>query len=291
MVVAQDAAPHNGQIRVGPQEVVGELRDEVQQIAKDLFVNPHGDVFPVQDNAVFVVVDVGAVLQEEVGPVEAQGKDAVILPGGVAQVSGVALVLRAQEALGIARALGLSGGGNGLGVLLRLGEVDGNVQYTIFRLRCPPLILQNSIPADVIRVPGEGIVPVRRLSGRTGVPLPEGADDLRRPGQEDAHQFGVQQVEVVGGVAVQDAPAERVRAQGLQRLVQGGQGLRQVRGKPAEAVQFQGFQQTVGGPDPVLLRNPALPDRVLHQTGKFKFHGRFPPLRPSGSSRPQGGYR
>ena len=54
----------------------------------------------------------------------------MVLPGGVVHASGVALVLPAELALGVAPLGGRLGGGDGSGVLLRLGQVDGCLLYT-----------------------------------------------------------------------------------------------------------------------------------------------------------------
>jgi len=85
----------------------------------------------VQNDAVLVVVDIGAVLEEPVLLMDGDGDDPVVLPGGVVEPSGVALVLSAQQALRIAALGGGLRRGDGLGVLLRLGEIDGDVQFPV----------------------------------------------------------------------------------------------------------------------------------------------------------------
>ena len=62
VVVGQDGAAHDGQVRVGAHEVVGELPHKVQQLGKAGPVDLHGDVLPVQADAVLVVVHIGGVL-------------------------------------------------------------------------------------------------------------------------------------------------------------------------------------------------------------------------------------
>ena len=115
VVVAQNGAAHDGQVRVGTHEVVGELADEIQLLAEGGAVDLHGDVLAVEDDAVLVVVDIGAVLEEPALPIDRDRDDPVVLPGGMVHPAGVALILPAQLALGIAALGRRFGGGDGLG--------------------------------------------------------------------------------------------------------------------------------------------------------------------------------
>ena len=82
MVVAQDAATHNGQIGVAAHEIVREEGHKVQQLAEGGPLDLHGSVLVVEHDAVLVVVDIGAVLQIPCAAVDGQRDDAVILAGG-----------------------------------------------------------------------------------------------------------------------------------------------------------------------------------------------------------------
>ncbi len=101
VVVAQDAAAHDGQVGVAAHEVVGEEGHEVQQLAEGGTLDLHGGVLAVKDDAVLIVVDIGAVLEIPRTVVDGQRDDAVIFPGGMVQPTGIALVLHAELALGV----------------------------------------------------------------------------------------------------------------------------------------------------------------------------------------------
>ena len=93
------------------------------------------------------------------------------------QPPAVALVLTAELALGVPALGGGLGGGNRLGVLLRLGEIDGNIQIAVFG-GCDPLhILGDAVGPDVVRVLAELIVPVRGQGGVVPVQVAELGDD------------------------------------------------------------------------------------------------------------------
>ncbi len=85
MVMAQNGAAHDGKICVAAHKVVGELLNEVQQLVEGSFVDLHRGMMPVQNDAVLVIVDVGAVLEEPVLLIDGNGDDPVVLPGGMVE--------------------------------------------------------------------------------------------------------------------------------------------------------------------------------------------------------------
>ena len=163
MVVAQDGAAHDGKIGVAAHEVVGELLDEVQQLAEGGLLDLHGGVTAVEDDAMLVVVDIGAVLEEPVLPVDGDGNDPVILPGGVVEPSRVSLVLLAEQALGVAALGRCLGRGDGAGVLLRLGEIDGDIHIAVGGGGLPLHIPCDAVAPDIVGVLAEPVQPVRGL--------------------------------------------------------------------------------------------------------------------------------
>ena len=260
VLVAQDRAADDGQVGVGAHKVVGEQGHEVQQLGKGRLVDDHGGMGGVEDDAVLVVVDVGAVLEEPVGAGHGDGDDPVVLPGGMVHPAGVALILGAELALGIARLGRGLGGGDGLGVLLGLGEVDGDIQVAVVGLGLPPQILFDPVAADVIGILGQGIIPIGGLLGAGGIEGGELGPDLPGQGREDAHELGIK--EVLGGdVVVADAPGHGV-------VQQAGEDILQLQGRGLlilVAVEAHGHQQLVGDIGLVTGLNQALLQAVADQ--------------------------
>ena len=148
--VAENAAAHNGQVRVGAAGVMGKLAHKIKQLGKGARLNAHGLVFFREHDAVLVVIDIGAVLQVPALAAQAQGHDAVVLARGEVHPARVADVLRAQHALGIA-GRGLQAlQSDGLGVLFRLGQVDGDLQRAVFAGIVPLNIFGDLCGADVV---------------------------------------------------------------------------------------------------------------------------------------------
>ena len=162
MVVAQDGAADDGQVGIRADKVVRELADEVQQLAEGRAVDLHRRMRAVEDDAVLVIIDIRRILQIPAAAVDRHGNDTVILAGRVVHPSGIALVFGAESALGIAGLRRELGRRNGARVLLRLGEVDRDVQRTVGALVDPLLIARDAVAADIIRVLAEGVEPVRR---------------------------------------------------------------------------------------------------------------------------------
>ena len=64
----------------------------------------------------------------------------------------VSLVLDAQLALGIAALRRVSCCRDRLGILLGLGEIDGDVQLAVLGLRLPSSVSGDPVSADIIRI-------------------------------------------------------------------------------------------------------------------------------------------
>ena len=159
----------------------------------------------IQADAVLVIVHIGGVLQEPGGGIDGDGDDAVVLPGGMVQPPGVPLVLCAEEAAGVGPGGEVAGGGDGLGVLLGLREVNCDIQIAVLGGRDPLHVAGNAVSADVVGVLGELVVPVGGRLGAFGIETLKLLDDLRGAGGETAHEHGVEHVAVGDGVLGKDA--------------------------------------------------------------------------------------
>ena len=260
VLVAENAAAHDGQIGVGADKIMGEQGHKVQQLAECRLVDDHGGMLGVEDDAVLVIVDVGAVLQVPVGPGDGHGDNPVVLPGGMVHPARVALVFRTEHTLGIARLGSQLGGGDGLGILLGLGEVDGDIQFAIFCSRFPAQIFFDAVTADVVRVPAQLVVPVRSFLGAFGIESSEFGPDLPGQGRQNAHELRVEQVPG-GDIVLANAPGDGVVQQALQNVLQ----RKVVRLRRFIAVQLQHLQQLVGDVGFVAALDEAGVQTVLHQ--------------------------
>ena len=89
------------------------------------------------------------------------------------QPPGKALVFPAEHTFWV-RALALSQRcGDGFGVFFRFGEVYGDIQETIGGFGSPLDVLGDAVPADIIDISAELVIPGGRFLGRLLIFLPE----------------------------------------------------------------------------------------------------------------------
>ena len=276
VVVAQDAAAHDRQVGVAAHKVVGEQTHKIQQLAEGRPLDLHGGVLVIEHDAVLVVVNIGAVLQIPRAVVDGQRDDAVVFAGGVVHAAGVALVLRAQLALGVS-ALGRKlCGGNGLGVLFRLGQVDGDIQVAVRGFGDPLQVALDAVAADVVGVLTELVEPVGGgLRTLVLVPLLKVcAHDAGARGQH-AHQLGVKQI-ACGGVVLAHAAGNGIVHQSLEDAFQIGVAHLAVWG--GKVVQLHGHQQLVADIDLIIGQDQPGVQPVVHELlDGSGYHSTAPP--------------
>ena len=198
-------------------------------------------------------VSIRAVLQVELLPCQFDGHDAVGLAGREIDAPGVADILLAEHAGGVA-ALGLQPlERDGLGVLLGLGQVDGDFQLAVGGGSAPLDVLGNLRSADIVRYHAEIIEPVGgSLGALFDVQLVELFADFALAGHQGTHQAGLKVDAVLGHSAVKQALA----GSQLDHLIQqggGGSGIFFRRFGLAGGGQLQQIQQRIAGDQLVQL--------------------------------------
>ena len=227
VVVREDRATHDRQVGVGPDEVVRQQVDEVEQAAQRLLVDVHRAMVGAHRDAVLVEVGVGAVLQAPALAVELDRDDAQVLAGRVLAAGhrraapGVALVLDAELARRVllARGLGRARRRDVARVLLGLGEVDRDLEVAPAGGGAPLDVARDGGAAHVARVAADAVEPV---GGRLGVFLHERVEDgdglgrARHQGAHDAHGHAVATVCRVLDAAVGHRDLREVGERGLE---------------------------------------------------------------------------
>ena len=160
MLVTQNGASYDGQVCVGAYHVVGELSHKVKELTKGRLVDGHGSVSLIQQDTMLVVVYVGRILEAPSFSLDGYWNNAVSATSGMVQAASVAFVFHTELALGITALRLQLGCSNGLGILFWLGQVDGNVQVTVFCGSNPLHVTLNSVTTDVVVVLGKVVEPV-----------------------------------------------------------------------------------------------------------------------------------
>ena len=173
----------------------------------------------IQYDAVLVVIDIGRILQAPAVSVQLQRDDAQILAGGMIQSSGIAHIFRTELAAGIAALFCVAGGGDGTGILLRLGEIDGDLQLAERSIRQPFFIPGHAGGTDIVGILAQGVEIIRRHLGGQLIPQAELLVHLAGAGRQCAHQPGVEQILLCDGISA-DTVFHRIGHQRLQQLIQ-----------------------------------------------------------------------
>ena len=121
MVMCQNRAADNRQIRIGADKIVRELLDKIQQFAERCRFNFHRRVLRIEYNAVLVVIYIWRILHKPAAAVDCHRNHAVILPCRMIHTTGIALIFLAQQALGIRGLRHQFGCRNRLRVFFRFG--------------------------------------------------------------------------------------------------------------------------------------------------------------------------
>ena len=272
----QNGAADDGQIGIGTNEIVRELSDKVEQLAEACTVDLHGRMNRVKHDAVLIIVNVRRILHVPRGLINGDRDNAVVLACRMVDTACVTGILRAQLALGIACRRQIACRCNCLGVLLGLGQVNGDVQLTVCGISLPLHITRDAVAADVVCILAEFIVPVGCLDRVLCVQCTELCDDLTRRRGQAAHQAGIEQITVDDGIILHHTACMCVVHQLVQNCGQVDRCI--VQHRLLVAVQLQCFEQCIDCPNMVFGCDQAGILGISHQLGHCGInHVRVPP--------------
>ena len=196
MVMRKDRAAHDGKVGVGAEEIMGKQLDEIQELNKGGAIDLHGRVLTRKRDTVLVIIYIGRILQIPLRPRHGHGNLTKGLSCGLRRVTRISLVVVAKQALGIAALRQKLCSGNGLGILLGLGQIDGNIDIAVLRGRFPLEVTADTVAANVVAVARQLIKVVGRLLGRNGIERIKLADNLGGSGRDLPHDRGVEKVAI-----------------------------------------------------------------------------------------------
>ena len=206
VVVRENGAAHDGQIGVGADKVMRELRHEIEQAHEAVVRNAHRHMLAVEHDAVLVVISVGRVLQIPLILAERQRHDAVVLARREIHSTCIARVFHAEHAARIAGLLRIFLCGDVTRILFRLGEIDGDLQLAAGRRAEEAHVFGDAVYADIVHVAAELIEIIGGgLRALRSVELFKARAYLRRMRRERAHQLCGKQVAALNAVGKESA--------------------------------------------------------------------------------------
>ena len=213
MLMGKDTPPDDRKVRIGTDKIVRELRHKIEQLAECAPVNNHRDMPAVEHDTVFIVIDIGGILQAPGLSIDRDRDHAVVFPCRMVHPAGVSHIFIAQLALRIRSLPRKLSRGDRPRILLRLAQVDSDVQISVLRRSQPAHILRDPVAADIIGILAELIVPFRSSTGAALFQsLPEHRCDIRRSGRKGTHQLRVKQIPVRNAFGRDHSLVSRVAA-------------------------------------------------------------------------------
>ena len=171
MVVRKNGAAHNGKIGIGTQHIMRKLFYKVKLLDKSGAVYAHRNVLCRKGDAMFIIINIGRILQKPLLPCYRNGNEAQVLSCGLCKATHKALILAANGAFGIRVCFSMLSGGNCAGVFFGLGEIDGYIQFSVFSTVNPFYILFYAVGANIIGCAGNMIIIIGCFLGRLFVEL------------------------------------------------------------------------------------------------------------------------
>ena len=283
MLMRQNGAAYNREVRIGADRVVREHLNKLKQTDKGIVLNLHRHMIAGQYDAMLIVINIRAVLHVPLLPGKCQRKKTDVLSCRMIQSSRIAHILRAEKALGILLLLLVQSSRNRLGILLRLGKIDGDVKLSVTGLRHPFAILPDPVGADIITVAGKLVKIICGLLRALLILLMERTDHLGRSGCQTPHQSGIEQIAACNSVLnhislcsiVEQISKDLLKLRKLFFLRK--RALSEVCGR----LQPQSIHEEIFRIITILLRNQILRNSIssksLHCSFRcFKYHSVFP---------------
>ena len=109
-----------------------ELLYKIKQLAEGRMLNPHRYMLRIKYDAMLIVIYIRRILESPLAAIDGHRNDAVVLAGGMIHTACITFIFTAQQAFRITGLFCQLRCSNSLGILLRLGQVDGNVQIAVF---------------------------------------------------------------------------------------------------------------------------------------------------------------
>ena len=129
-----------------------ELRNEIQQLCKCRTFNFHRHMLRIEYDAMLIIIHIRRILEEPLTVVDRHRNNAVVAACRMIQPPCIALIFPAEQTLRIGCLLRELCRRDRLGILLRLGQINRDIQIAILRRSQPFAILRNTITTDIVRI-------------------------------------------------------------------------------------------------------------------------------------------
>ena len=174
--------------------------DKIKKFYKGISLNLHRNVLSIEDNTMFVIVNIWRILESPLAVINSDGNDPVVFSCRVIQSSCISLIFHAELAFWITALFCILCSGNSLWIFFRLGKVNGDIYGSIGAFHSPAPVFLYAVTADIIGILTEFIEKFCSRFRAFLVLFPEFFLNLGRTGNQAVHDFGVKQIPVANTI-------------------------------------------------------------------------------------------
>lgn len=125
---------------------------KIKQFNECISLDFHWSMPAVKHNAMLIVIHIRRILESPRSIIDCDRNNPVVLPCRMINTSCISFIFRAKKTFRIASGFYIPCRGNCFWIFFRFGQIDGNVNLTVWTVYLPLLILLYAISADIIAV-------------------------------------------------------------------------------------------------------------------------------------------
>ena len=125
---------------------------KIKQFNKCISLNFHWRMLAVKYNTMLIVIHIRRILESPRSIIDCDRNNPVVLPCRMINTSRISFIFRAKKTFRIASGFYIPCRGNCFWIFFRFGQIDGNINLTVWTVYLPLLILLYAISADIIAI-------------------------------------------------------------------------------------------------------------------------------------------
>ena len=164
---------------------------KIKQFNECISLDFHWSMLAVKHNAMLIVIHIRRILESPRSIIDCDRNNPVVLPCRMINTSRISFIFRAKKTFRITSGFYIPCRGNCFWIFFRFGQIDGNINLTVWTVYLPLLILLYTIPADIIAVLTQLIKIISSFLRAFCIFVPEFFLYLTRTWHQTVHQSGI----------------------------------------------------------------------------------------------------
>ena len=123
---------------------------KIKQFNECISLDFHWSMLAIKYNTMLIVIHIRRILESPRSIIDCDRNNPVILPCQMINTSRISFIFRAKKTFRIASGFYIPCRGNCFWIFFRFGQINGNINLTVWTVYLPLLILLYAISADII---------------------------------------------------------------------------------------------------------------------------------------------